>query len=118
MGEPRLTVLALVLDDDLRALIRHMLGGPDCEVVVAGTANEALGLARSTEVDLLLTEVSPALQGRAIAERLRDDNPELSVLYVIDHPDLTGLEGEATLRKPFSRDELTRAISALRRERG
>ena len=117
MGEARLTVLVVVLDDDLRALIRHMLEGPECNVLVAGTAANALSLAGSTQVDLLLTEASPSVQGAAIAERLRVPNPDLPVLYIIDHPDVTGLEGEATLKKPFSREELSRTISALRRGR-
>jgi DNA-binding response OmpR family regulator len=115
--EQRLTVLAIVQDDDLRALIRHMLEGADYDVLVAGKAADALGLASSTQIDLLLTEASPALQGRAVAGQLRDENPDLAVLYIIDHPDLTGLEEETTLSKPFTRDELRREISILRPER-
>jgi len=109
-----LNVLVIVQDDDLRALITRILARPGCNVLDAGNAAEALGVASSTEIDLLLTEASPAVQGRTIAERLRERIARLPVLYVIDHPDLTGLEGESTLRKPFSRDELERAIAALR----
>ena len=116
-GEQALTVLAVVLDEDLRGLLRHMLEGPDCHVLVAADEDQAFDLASSAEIDLLVTEASPSIQGRAIAELLRERTPGLGVLFIIDHPDVTGLEGEATLKKPFSRDELKHAIGAFRRVR-
>lgn len=117
MNEHTLKVLAIVQDDDLRALIRRVLEGSGCNVLVAGNAVEALSVASSAEIDMLLTEASPSVQGRAIAELLRERTPGLGVLFIIDHPDVTGLEGEATLKKPFSRDELKHAIGAFRRVR-
>ena len=106
------TVLAIVVDDDLRALVKHMLDGL-YTVLLAGNAAEALGVARSSQVDVLVTE---AEHGRRIADRLRQHNPWLAVLYIVGHPDFTGLEGEVMLKQPFSGEELRHAIGALRHE--
>ncbi len=56
--------------------------------------------------------MAPSIHGPAIAERLRLGTPGLPVLYITGHPDSTELQGEAILKKPFSRGELTRAIAA------
>ena len=112
MTERGPTVLAIVVDDDLRALVKHMLDGL-YTVLLAANAAEALGLARSSQVDLLVTE---AAHGRRIADRLRQHNPRLAVLYIVGHPDFIGLEGEVTLKQPFSGEELRDAIAALRHE--
>jgi DNA-binding response OmpR family regulator len=112
--EDIVTVLVVVLDNDLRVLIKRILEASGCRVLVAGSETEAFELANSTEIDLLLTEVTPSIHGAAIAERLRARTPVLPVLYVTDHPGLGDLDGEKILEKPFSRDDLTRAIAAVR----
>lgn len=109
-----MTVLVVVLDNDLRVLIKRILEASGCRVLVAANEREALQLAGSTEIDLLLTEVTPAIHGPAIAERLRAGTPVLPVLYVTDHPGLRDLDGETILGKPFSREDLTRAVAAVR----
>src|SRR5438094_270726 len=117
-GEQALTVLAVVLDEDLRGLLRHMLEGPDCHVLVAADEDQAFELASSAEIDLLLTEVAPSVDGRSIAERLRVRRPGLPVLYItawFDHPNFAELKTEPIVKEPFSRAELTRAIDAVLR---
>lgn len=109
-----MTVLVVVLDSDLRVLIKRILEAAGCRVLVAANGTEALELAGSTEIDLLLTEATPSIHGPAIAERLRARTPVLPVLYVTDHPGVGDLDGERILEKPFSRDDLTRAIASLR----
>lgn len=110
-----MTILVVVLDDDLRALIRHMLGSPGWEVLVAANAKEALDAACAAELDLLVAEVAPSIQGQSIAERLRARAPHLAVLYITGHPNFRELAGEVVLKTPFSRDQLTRAIAAAGR---
>jgi two-component system OmpR family response regulator len=113
------TVLVVVLDVDVRALIDHMLRGPEWHVFGAGTEAEALDVATSREIDVLLIEVTPSFHGYSIAERLRAHAPALPVLYVTGwhgHPDLPDLDGETVVREPFSRDELIGAIAAVLRE--
>jgi DNA-binding response OmpR family regulator len=117
-GEHALTVLVVVLDEDVRGLIRDMLERSDCHVLVAADEAQALAVAGSAEIDLLLTEVAPLVDGRSIAERLRVRRPGLPVLYItawFDHPDFAELKGEPIVREPFSPAELTRAIDAVLR---
>ena len=85
-------------------------------MLAAANENEAFELASSTEIDLLLTEVTPSIYGPAVAEQLRTRTPVLPVLYVTDHPGLRDLDGEKILGKPFSREDLTRAIASVRPE--
>jgi DNA-binding response OmpR family regulator len=109
------TILAVVLDDDLRDLIRRMLERSDHQVIVAADETEALHRASSTQIDVLLIEVGPSMDGRSIAEALRVHLPVLPVVYVsgwFDHPDFAGLNGGSILKEPFSSEELTRVIDA------
>jgi CheY-like chemotaxis protein len=111
------TVLVVVLDNDLRLLVKRILEASGCRVLVAANETEACERASSTEIDLLLTEVTPSIHGPAIAERFRARTPVLPVLYVTDHPGLEDLDGEKILEKPFSREDLTQAVAAVRPER-
>jgi DNA-binding response OmpR family regulator len=76
------TILAVVLDDDLRDLIRRMLERSDHEVIVAADEAEALHRASSAQLDAVLIEVAPSMDGRSVAEALRARTPGLPVVYV------------------------------------
>lgn len=112
--ESELTILLLEDADDLRELITLMLAAPGRRILVAATQVEALEHARSTAIDLLITDVAlPGLDGLEIAKQLRSRQPGLRVLYIsgwFDHPKFPELESENVLRKPFSRDNLSQAI--------
>jgi DNA-binding response OmpR family regulator len=115
-GEHARTVLVVALEEDLRGLVRDVLQRSDCHVLVAADEAQAVVVAGSTEIDLLLTGVAPSLDGRSIAERLRVRRPGLPVLYItawFDHPDFAELKGEPIVKEPFSPAELTRAIDAV-----
>ena len=116
------TILVLVSDADVRELIRHILVRSEHRVLIAADEAHASRLARSGEIDVLLVEVAPAVDGRSIAERIRAAAPGLPVLFVtgwFDHPHFAGLEDEPIVKAPFSRKELARAIDAVvRGERG
>jgi DNA-binding response OmpR family regulator len=112
------TILVVALDRDVRDLIRNLLERSDREVLIAADESEALDLAGSAEIDLLLTEVAPYLDGRSLAKRLRARVPGLRVLFVtgwFDHPDFAELQEEAVVKEPFSREQLIRAIDAVLR---
>jgi CheY-like chemotaxis protein len=81
-GERAVTILAVVLDDDLRDLIRRMLERSDHEVIVAADEAEALHRASSAQLDAVLIEVAPSMDGRSVAEALRARTPGLPVVYV------------------------------------
>jgi DNA-binding response OmpR family regulator len=109
------TTLAVVLDDDLRDLIRSMLERSDHQVISAADEAEAVNHASSTQIDVVLIEVAPSMDGRSVAAALRVQTPGLPVVYIscwFDHPDFVGLKGESILKAPFSREELARAIDA------
>jgi two-component system, OmpR family, response regulator len=109
------TILVAVRDVDVRALILRILSASFWNVLSAATERDALDLAGSAELDLLVVEASPAVDGSAIAERLRLRAPGLPVVYVTawySHPDFAHLKSEHVVREPFSRDELMAAIAA------
>ena len=112
-----LTILVLEDADDLRALISLMLETPGRRVLCAANQTEALDLARSTTIDLLVGDVVlPNLSGPRIAEQLRSLQPGLSVLYIsgwYEHPQFPELGGERLLHKPFSRKTLNEAVAAV-----
>src|SRR5437868_7530596 len=108
----------LVADDsaDLVSLCRAVLEDAGYEVVTATTGIAAIAAAETTEIDAAVLDVlMPAMSGDAIAERLRLKTPGLPILlmtgqygnqFVVDSP-------VPVLRKPFSPDDLVRAVNAL-----
>jgi two-component system, cell cycle sensor histidine kinase and response regulator CckA len=116
---PRGTVL-LVEDEDLvRSLATRVLEARGYRVFAAPSAADALDLhARATDrVDLVVTDVvMPGLGGRQLAERLRERQPGLRVLfmsgYTTDEVLRQGIqeEEEHFIQKPFTPDGLARKV--------
>jgi two-component system cell cycle sensor histidine kinase/response regulator CckA len=113
------TVLLVEDEQALRKLTRKMLLEVGFTVLDARDAFQAIEIAEQTEthIDLLLTDViMPGMSGRALAERLSPQRPEMRVLLMSGYPDGVianhGVveSGIAILRKPFSRDELMRSV--------
>ncbi len=113
----------------MRELAARMLREGGYEVLEAPTGSEALDLARSTgvdHIDLLLTDVvMPRMSGAELTRELRALRPGLNVLFVSGYShgepveSLLAETGGEFIAKPFTADELRRAVrSALRRERG
>ena len=86
-------------DDRLRELIAGALRQLRYTVVDAASASEALNLASDHEpIDLLVSDISmPGLDGRELARTLRDERPELRVIFTSGHPDARG-SGQARRR--------------------
>jgi len=115
------TVLVVEDNERLRRLACRVLAASGYRVVEASRPAEALetmkGLAEP--VDLLVTDVvMPEMSGRTLAETLRPERPHMRVLYISGYTE-GKLEHEgvleqhiAFLQKPFSPDELTRAVRA------
>jgi len=73
----------LVVDDnpDLRLLLGHELQRRGADVVEAGDGIEAIGLAKSRPLDLILMDVDmPRMDGLAATRALRDDGVTLPVV--------------------------------------
>ena len=110
----------LVVEDEevVRGLVRQMLVGQGYEVLVAQDGEEALDRAARHTIDVLLTDLSmPNVGGREVAERLREAQPDLKVIYMSGYAeDLpTGALPPSTsfLGKPFTFAELTETVRAL-----
>jgi PAS domain S-box-containing protein len=110
----------LVVEDEevVRGLVRQMLVGEGYEVLVAQDGEEAIELAGRSTIDVLLTDLTmPKVGGREVAERLRESQPGLRVIYMSGYAeDLpTGALPPATsfLGKPFTFAELTETVHSL-----
>jgi two-component system cell cycle sensor histidine kinase/response regulator CckA len=116
MSEARLeTILVVEPDSDVQALIRHILETPGRRVLIATHEADALQLASSNQIDLLLTEVVlPGVGGLEVAKQLQSAQPGLPVVYMSgwhDHPSFPRQTGARLLKKPFSSEELREAIA-------
>jgi two-component system, cell cycle sensor histidine kinase and response regulator CckA len=111
----------LVVEDDraVRMLSRRVLEQAGYRVREATNGPEALRLYGSIEegIDLLLTDVvMPEMNGRELAQRLWERNPQLKVLFmtgyttnaIIHHEMLE--QGVAILQKPFTPGVLTTRV--------
>jgi len=115
------TILLVEDELSLRLIIQKVLQQFGYEVIPAANAGEALELwaSHNREIDLLLTDlVMPeSLSGRQLAQKLRDERPDLKVVYTSGF-DLTPLdasteefiEGLNFVQKPFRRETLAAAV--------
>ena len=112
----------LVVDDDAPVLdvAARALGRSGFSVLRAGSTVEALEVAREhgDQIDLLLTDVvMPGMNGRELAEALREEYDDIAVLfmsaYTEDEVILRGVRVAEVhfLPKPFTLDSLTRAVN-------
>jgi len=113
------TILLVEDEDGVRELARDILRSSGYTVLEGRNGAEGLLLGERHQgaLDLLLTDVvMPRMSGRELAERMVSLRPELSVLYMSGYTDdeifRRGLAdlGAAFLQKPFTPDELGRAI--------
>lgn len=78
---------------------------------------------RSNEIEVLLTDVvMPKMSGKELAERVRDERPEIKVAYMSGYAESVITEqgmlqpGENHLRKPFTAQELLAMLAQLDRQ--
>ena len=112
-ADVRIAQSILVVDDEpgIRALVAKILRREGYEVVEAGSAAEALQVAAQFQqpLDLLLTDVVlPDESGRQVAEKLRQQRPDVAVLYISGFTDDQSVRtgefpaGSRFLQKPFT----------------
>jgi two-component system CheB/CheR fusion protein len=111
------TILLAEDDAGVRRLVAEILRDLGYTVLEAGDGPEALELARSQPVDLLVTDlVMPKMNGQELARRLREEQPGVRAMFISGYaPDEVGPAppGDVFLPKPFSRDELAGKIREL-----
>jgi two-component system, cell cycle sensor histidine kinase and response regulator CckA len=112
----------LLADDEpaIRVLVKTFLDGR-FDIVEAANGREALDLVPdATTLDLLITDVvMPEMQGHELSRRMRQQNPDLRVLYLTGYVDhLFEMKDrmwafEAYLDKPFTEKSLNEAVAML-----
>ena len=105
----------LVVDDEpaVRSALRVNLARAGYEVVLAGTAEEALKALAERPVDLVLTDVKmPGAGGMALLEQLNRSSPDMPVVMMTGHgrveDAVAAMKAGASdyIIKPISKDEL------------
>ena len=118
--QTRLHVLLVDDDDGVRGIVTRMLTFLNFDVIDAATPTAALKLAEERSFDLAVLDVAmPIMSGDKLAARLRQQQPDLPVLYLTGRSDqlfdsrMTLWQREAFIDKPATLDGLREAISLL-----
>ena len=116
------TVLVVEDVDAVRRLAVEALAASGYDVFEAANGDEALRAVqkRGPGLQLLVTDVvMPGMNGRQLADHLKQGTPEMKVLYVSGHPlEVLGRDGELEagidfLAKPFTPQSLVDKVRTL-----
>ncbi len=122
MGDPtEVTGTIMVVEDDvhLKILMESVLVAQGYSVLVARSAEEALGLFEKTSevVQLLVTDIGlPGKSGPMLAQEIRAKHPHIGVLFISGYSDADRESFTGTcdhMDKPFTPDHLLSRIAAL-----
>ncbi len=82
MQNTKVRILFADDNEDIRFMIKTLLGASNCEVVTADCASGALALARGADFDVyLLDNKLPDGTGSELCERLREFDPVTPVVF-------------------------------------
>jgi two-component system cell cycle sensor histidine kinase/response regulator CckA len=113
------TVLLVEDEESLRELIREILQANGYEVLEAEDPPKAIEIAERHQgaIHLLLTDIlMPGMNGRVLAQRVRERRPAIRVLYMSGHTEdsvaQNGLvePGALMISKPFTQESLARKL--------
>jgi two-component system sensor histidine kinase EvgS len=116
------TILLVEDESELRLLCNKFLGNLGYTVLSAETPTEALALfsKHQEDIQLLLTDViMPEMNGRQLAERIQEIQPDIKVLFMSGYAqgvmtDQGVLKSDSMLiAKPFSRTALAKKVSEI-----
>jgi CheY-like chemotaxis protein len=116
---PAKTLRVLAVDDDSLVLFNTtaMLEDLGHVALEAISGAQALAVLRREQIDLVITDQSmPQMTGLQLLEAIRAEWPDLPVILATGYAELPGGAGVGLpkLNKPFSQDEMARAIAALK----
>lgn len=123
MAPDRRKILIVEDSPTMSQLYRVVLGGPETELVFAADGQEGLDrVAQEPDLDLVIVDINmPRLDGLEFLRRARRDLELTAPAIVIstegeeaDRRAAMDAGAAGYLRKPWSPDELVRAISELR----
>ncbi|HLZ05906.1 MAG TPA: ATP-binding protein [Bradyrhizobium sp.] len=115
------TILVVEDDPDVRAYVVEALSGVGYRVVEAGDAEAALtAFASNSEIHLMLTDVvMPGMNGRALADMVRQSHPAVKTLFMTGYSRNAIVHqgrldpGVSLIQKPFSQASLAARIRSL-----
>ncbi|BEP55553.1 hypothetical protein GmRootV118_27970 [Variovorax sp. V118] len=120
---PRLRVMLVEDDSEVRLVVQTFLSQLGCEVVTAATAEQALTMlgAGVGPIDLLLSDIAlgAGMRGTQLATEVQRCFPQLAVLLMSGFSsELLDADREAPpswelLRKPYTRSALARAMAKV-----
>jgi two-component system cell cycle sensor histidine kinase/response regulator CckA len=112
------TILLVEDEESLRTLTRSILEQNGYTVLEACNGTEAVEIARdySAPIHLVLTDmVMPGMNGRAVAEKVRQIFPEIRVAYMSGYTGFSAREAASLdaviIAKPFTRNILLQKLS-------
>jgi two-component system, cell cycle sensor histidine kinase and response regulator CckA len=112
LGAARQTVLVVDDLEGIRRLIARTLRQHRYVVREASNGSDALKIARTENVSLVITDVNmPEMDGRELARRVIEQVPDIRVLVISGRIEDGG--SFSFLAKPFSRSELLRRVAEL-----
>ena len=115
----------LLVDDEigLRETTASYLRSLGYKVLRAGNGEQALPTGRSEKIDILVTDLRmPKMNGKELAACLRNEKPELKVIYVTAAADrefvreVASQSSSRLLLKPFAMRQLARTLRELLNE--
>jgi two-component system, cell cycle sensor histidine kinase and response regulator CckA len=113
--------VVLVVEDEanVRTIAARTLRDAGYAVHEARHGGEALDLVRGgtlDRLDLVVTDLGmPVMRGETLAAHLRNERPDVPVLYISGYTDTVAVE--PFLQKPFAPDQLLREVGNLLRAR-
>ena len=116
-SSPRL----LIVDDEpaLREILKEVF--PTCVVLEAGNGREALEITRKEPPDLVISDIRmPQMDGVALLQHLRRENPDLPVLAISGYVDSSEIQDcgfDAFVEKPVRLREFRELVEQLLSDR-
>ena len=113
----------LVVEDDslIREFVVEALREQGFEVIHASDGEEALEWCKRQVADVLVTDVrlSGEVDGWQIAERCREHDPELPVIYATGYSPVQPrpVPGSLLLQKPYHPDQIVQAVRQMTNSR-
>jgi DNA-binding NtrC family response regulator len=113
----------LVVEDDslVRELVVEALREEGHDVIHAAKGEQALACCRRHITDVLVTDIRlpGGVDGWQIAERCREHDPELQVIYATGFSPVEArpVPGSLTLHKPYQPDRIVEAVRQMGKER-
>ena len=113
----------LVVEDDplVREFVVETLRDEGYDVIPAGTGDEALAWCKRQIADVLVTDIRlpGPVDGWQIAERCREHDPALPVIYATGFSPVAArpVPGSLSLHKPYHPEEILQAVRQVARSR-